>query len=307
MILKPSDITANPKARVILYGPPGVAKSTTALSAPNVLFIDADKGWKRIPAQFKTAARIEPTDYQEILSHINKEELEPFETVVIDTGGALLGYMKAWLIKQNPKNAQADGVTLQLKGYGALAQEFERLTNSIFNLGKNLVVIFHSKEEMDGDLKVYRLDVEGQTKNNIFKCMDLAGFVEMRGERIFVNWSPSDRYYAKGTGGVTGSMELPNVMKGAKNDFLTKVFDMLAKNSAEEAKMARAYDELTETVDGALEEVTDVETANKALDLINTLEHVFASEKESKIKLKAKTDALGLVYDKIKKTFEATK
>lgn len=293
---------------MVLYGPPGMAKSTTGLSAPGVLFLDCDKGWKRIPAQFKNASRIEPSTYQEILDDLTPDTVAPFETIVIDTGGALLNFMKAWSIRQNPVNGQKDGVTLSIKGYGAVGAEFERLTQYVFNtLQKNLVVIFHSREEMDGESKVYRLDVEGQTKNNIFKCMDLAGFMEMRGDRIFIGFSPTERYYAKGTGGISGQIELPNVMKGAKNNFLTELFNKLSQNVQDEAAMAKQYDVLMETVKTLVSSVTDASTALQALVGINDLSHVFASEREAKVMLNAKTTAVGLAYNKATNVFEEAK
>lgn len=299
MILKPSEITANARVRMVLYGPPGHAKSTTALSAPNVLFIDADKGWRRIPAQFKTAVRIEPEAYQEILDDLSvPENLVGIETIVIDTGGQLLKFMKRWAIDKSDKNGKRDGA-LSIQGYGVVGQEFERFVDYIFNvLQKNVVVVFHSKEEKDGETTVHRLDVEGQTKNSIFKPMDLAGFMETRGGKIFVSFTPDERFYAKGTGGITGSIELPNVMKGAPNNFLTTLFAKVQENGKEEAAMAREYDDLMVRVRGLVEQVDGPETALVALQSILNMKHVFASAVECQRALITKTNALGLTWIK---------
>ena len=299
MILKPSEITASAKVRMVLYGPPGHAKSTTALSAPGVLFIDADKGWRRIPSQFKTAVRIEPETYQEILDDLSKpDNLVGIETIVIDTGGQLLKFMKRWAIDKSDKNGKRDGA-LSIQGYGVVGQEFERLIDYVFNvLQKNVVVIFHSKEEKDGENTVYRLDVEGQTKNSIFKPMDLAGFMETRGGKICVSFTPDERFYAKGTVGVTGSIELPNVMTGAPNNFLTKLFEKVQENGKKEAAMAQEYDELMVKVHGLIEQVDGPETALAALKAILDMRHVFASAVESQRTLVDKTKELGLTWVK---------
>jgi hypothetical protein len=306
MILNPREITTSAGVRVGLYGIPGVGKSTTGLSAPNVLFIDADKGWKRIPAQFKTASRIEPNNYTDLLNDLTADNVKLYETIVIDTGGALLQLMKIWAIKKNPKNAQNDGVTISLKGYGAIGAEFERLTTFIYSeLNKNLVVIFHAKEELDGDRKVYRLDVEGQTRNNVWKAMDLFGFMEVVGDRIMVGFSPTDRYQAKGTCGVSGIHELPNVMKGARNDFLSRLFETIQDNSKTEIEMGKKYDEIMKKVSTTISNVVDGPTATAALETIKAMDHVFASLRESKEVLKGKTDSLGLRWTGDK--FEVTK
>ncbi len=300
MILKPSEITANARVRMVLYGPPGHAKSTTALSAPNVLYIDADRGWKRIPAQHKTAVRIEPKSYQEILDDLGTpDNLVGIDTIVIDTGGELLKFMKVWAIDKDNKNAKRDG-SLSIQGYGVVGQEFERFVGYVFNtLQKNIVIIFHSKEEKDGENTVHRLDVEGQTKNSIFKPMDLAGFMETRGGKIFVSFTPDERFYAKGTGGVTGSVELPNVMKeGVPNIFLTKLFEKVQENGKEEAAMARDYEALMEKVHGLVEQIDGPETALAALQAILAMKHVFASSVESQRALVDKTKVLGLTWVK---------
>jgi hypothetical protein len=299
MILKPSEITANARVRMVLYGPPGMAKSTTSLSAPNVLFVDSDRGWKRIPAQFKNCPRIEPKTYQEVVDDLGTpENLVGIETIVIDTGGQLLKFMKRWAIDKSDKNGKRDGA-LSIQGYGVIGQEFERLIDYIFNvLQKNVVVIFHSKEEKDGEQTVHRLDVEGQTKNSIFKPMDLAGFMETRGGKIYVSFTPDERYYAKGTGGVVGSIELPNVMKGAPNNFLTTLFAKVQENGKEEAAMARDYEALMEKVHGLVEQIDGPETALAALQAILAMKHVFASSVESQRALVDKTKVLGLTWVK---------
>ena len=65
--------------------------------------------------------------------------------------GKLLDLMKPWAIQQNPKNGQTDG-TLSLKGYGAVGREFNRLMDFCFyELKKNVVVLFHAKEEKDDE------------------------------------------------------------------------------------------------------------------------------------------------------------
>lgn len=305
MILSPRKINFSAPKRIGLYGIPGSAKSTTALSAPGVLFVDADNGWRRIPASAKTAARIVPMTYGELLADLTADNVKGFDTIAIDTGGALLNLMKPWAIKANPKNGQNDGVTLSMKGYGAVGQEFERLAGHICNtLGKNLIVVFHAKEELDGDKKVYRLDVEGQTKNNIWKSMDLFGFMEVDSGKIMVGFSPTERYQAKATQGIAGRYELPNIMAGAKNDFLTKIFSMLDENAAAEAKIGLAYDALMEQVREIVAGVDSADKANKALADINAASHVFASLRESKSLLAAKTASLGLTYNKAKESFE---
>jgi hypothetical protein len=302
MILKPNQISSARRYSVLLAGVPGIGKSTLALSGPATLAVMTDPGgWDRIPAHCRKAERIEPKDYEEVLSDLVPANLGQFETIAIDTGGSFLNLMKPWVIKQAPKNVQHDGKTLSMQGYGALANEFSRMVVYIREeLRKHLVITFHVKEETDNDVNVYRLDMDGKSRNEIWKPMDLGGFMETNGNKRTICFSPSDRFYAKGTHGIEGVIELPNVMKGEPNDFLTTLFVKIATNVQEEAKLGEAYDKIMAGFRNMMDEIKTPDDANAALNLINTTEHVFGSKAESKYLLNNKIKALGFEYVKDK-------
>lgn len=305
MIRKASELNSNNKRRVLLYGVPGIAKSTTALSAPNPLMIDTDRGWERIPAQFRKCDYIQPETYAELLSDLNQENCRSYESIIFDTGGTLLNLMKDWAIKKDPKDGQKDGQTLSMRGYGTVGREFQRLMDYCFyTLNKNIIIIFHAKEEMDGEYKVFRIDVEGRTKGEIWKPMDIGGFMEAHGERRVIGFSPTERYFAKGTMGISGIHEIPNVMKpGVPNDFLSNLFAYINQTLNSEIEMVKKYDELMNTVRATIEEVTNSMTATQALDAIKSNTQYFGSLQESKHLLNEKVNALGLKYDREKGLF----
>jgi AAA+ ATPase superfamily predicted ATPase len=84
---------------LIITGLPSVGKSTLALSAPNPVIIDADKGLVRVkPEHRKTAVVFK--NYEEILEDIEKMK-GVYETVIIDTGGALIDAIKDWAARNN--------------------------------------------------------------------------------------------------------------------------------------------------------------------------------------------------------------
>jgi len=297
MIRKSNEINANTKYRILLYGVPGIAKSTTALSAPNPLVIDTDRGWNRVPVQFRKGDYTQPETYEELLSDLNGD-MSKYETLVFDTGGSLLDLMKAYVIRQSPKNGQKDGTTLSMQGYGAVGREFSRLMNHCyFTLCKHVVIIFHAKEEKDGEDTKIRLDVEGATKNNIWKNMDVGGFIEMRGNKRVVGFSPTERYFAKGTHGISGEVDLPNVMTGAPNTFLSELFGKFKDSVKEELVMSEQYDALMATVRKLIDTgVLNEASANMVLQTLKESTHYFASKMESWTLLKEKADSLGLTF-----------
>jgi len=295
MIRKPNEVNVNAHYRVLLYGNPGLRKSTTGLSAPAPLIIDTDKGWERIDARFRRADYIQPGTYQEILDDL-AGDLSAYESLVFDTGGSLFTMMKDWLVKQDPKNGKRDGA-LSLQGYGSAAREFDRLMNQCFySLGKNVVIIFHAKEKQEGDQNIFRLDIEGQTANNIWKNMDLGGFMEMHGNKFTVTFSPTERFFAKGTRGIMGEFEIPTITNGDQNVFLSDLFARFKISAKEEIGMVAEYDVLMKGVKETVSGVSDIDGATKALESFKTLTHVFASKQESWTLLKGKAETLGLVF-----------
>ena len=284
MIKNPNEIqdTAK-KIRILIAGYPGIGKSTLALSAPNPLHIDVDFGIDRIEPRYRKPY-IQPASYDEILSDLTPDNLKDFDTLVFDTGGKLISLMSLWAIKKDPKYGQRDG-SLSLKGYGFVGKEFVRLMDYCFyELKKHIVIIFHAIEEKDGDNTRLRIKVEGQTKNNVWEPMDLGGFVEIYGNDRTIGFSNCERYFAKGTRGISGIRKIPALTPTTPNDFLTKLFEEYNAISAEEveknAKEQEAYETAMKQGKEIIKKVKDADSANAALTELQAVPHALTSRKE---------------------------
>lgn len=303
-IQQPAALAAKEKkVRILIAGYPGIGKSTVALSAPNPLHIDVDRGLDRVPAMYRKPF-IQPESYEELKNDLVPENIKDFDTLVFDTGGQLIKLMSGWAIQQNTKNGQRDG-TLSLKGYGAVGREFERLMNyCYYELKKHIVILFHAKEEKDGNNTRLRLLVEGQTKDNVWQPMDLGGFMEIQGNKRTIGFLNCERYYAKGTHGITGIHTIPELVQGTPNNFLTKLFKQVNENIAKEAeefeKVRMEYENVMEQVRGIVSAITTPEEATRAVESMKTLEHTLTSEKESKNLFSSKIKELGYKFDKEK-------
>lgn len=298
MIRKPTELNQKKLFKGLIGGSPGIGKSTLGVSAPNPLLIDTDDGWDRIPAQFRVPI-IQPQDYNEVLNDLREDnpELADFETLVFDTGGSLLDYMKPWAIKKDMKNGQKDGITLSMRGYGAVGNEFMRLMNYCIKiLKKNIIVIFHLAERTENDELVYRLDVEGQTKKNIWKIMDFGGIMISVNNNRVLGFSPTDQYYAKGTHGLQGLREVPNPEKTGENIFLTNLFTELNSNIEKESVIVDEYNIIMKEIKHIISTVKDVKTAEKAKEKISILNHIFSSKHEASTLMKAKLKELKIIY-----------
>lgn len=307
MIKKPAEMmNETNKFRVLIAGYPGIGKTTLGLSAPKPLLIDVDFGINRTMASVRKDY-IQPENYEELLSDL-KGNLSDYETIVIDTGGKLLELMKAYVIKNDVKNAKKDG-TLSLQGYGAVGREFTRFMNYIyFELRKHCVIIFHAVEEKQEEETKLRILVEGSTKNTVWQNVELGGFIEMRGDKKVIGFNNCERYFAKSSFGIKGNYTIPELNGTQQNDFLTKLFEQANKNIQEESKVfeeeRKQYQEVINKYIPIVESMT-TENANEVMDLIKNIDnHILTSEKEIKDHFAKKIKELNLVWNKDKQQYE---
>lgn len=304
MIKKPEEMTfSDKKFSMLLYGAPGVGKTTLALSAPDPIIIDFDRGMSRVKAQHRKTAIFCDT-YEEVLTDIKSPEVSDCQTLIIDTGGSFVTFLQDWAMGTNPTvNRQKNGA-ISLKGFGAVKSEFSRFTSMVKDvMNKNIIYVFHSQEQQDKDGNAQqRLMCEGAAKNIVWTPCDFGGYVQMIGDQRVICFSPEQEFFAKGCHGINGKYTIPNLGDADSNDFLTRIFDKAKANIEAEneafAPIREQYDKTMIQVQDIIENIVDAETANAAVSSIPALEHVLTSEKEARAMLKAKTDELGLKYTK---------
>ncbi len=296
MIKKASELVQkeNIKIRMLIAGFPGIGKTTVGLSAPKPLHIDTDYGVTRVNPRHRTDT-IQPNSYQELLDDLKPENLKDYETLVFDTGGALFDLMKPYLIKQDAKNGKKNG-DLSLQGYGAAGREFKRLMDiAYYQLRKHVVIIFHAKEEKDGENTRLRILVEGKTKNDVWQPMDLGGFMEMQGNERTIGFTNCERYFAKATYGIQGIRRIKELQQEDKNDFLTRLFQEVQKNIEKETeifeKEREAYEALMSSFDFEHTEI------NTLMEQIAYAKHILTSKAELRAKFKEKVKKEGYVFD----------
>ena len=306
MIVKPSEMKfEGKKLFIIVAGVPGIGKTTLALSAPKPLLIDLDKGVDRVETRYRTDTDV-VSSYEELRSDLEKADLSPYETIVIDTGGKLLEMLKPVVIARDPKNAQTNG-ELSLKGYGAVKKLFNEFVSFVKSLNKHLVMVFHATEVADGETTKLRIRMEGKSRDEVWDSVDIGGFLEMRGNKRTIGFSNCDRYYAKGTHGIHGVYDIPTLANGNNNTFLTDLIDKVLNDLTSENKEFTEYQELMRTL---LPHITNADNArllNKAYEEVKKAEHKLTSKNELWNALNERAKALGLVYDKERNVFDNAK
>lgn len=307
MIKKPEEMDfSNHKIAMIIAGVAGIGKTTLALSAPKPLLIDLDNGISRVEAKHRTDTMF-VTSFDELKEELASEDLSAYETIVLDTGGKLFELMKPSIIKESSKCGKSDG-TLSLQGYGVAKKKYGEFVNFVKSLDKNLVIVFHATEvviDQNEQLTGLRIRIEGSTKDEIWDEMDLGAFIEMKGNKRTIGFSNCDRYYAKGTHGIHGIYEVPNLdSPNAKNTFLADLFKKVNDDLAKEASKAKEYKELMASLTPSINGAKTAEDLTKALASIMEAKHVSTSKDELRFALMSKAKELNCVYDKDTGTFK---
>jgi hypothetical protein len=308
LIKKPHEITVQPTIKTLIYGQPGLGKTTLALSAPNPLLIDFDGGVHRINAAHQCDT-LPVTNYGEFLD-VLKEDLSVYKTLVIDTAGKMLDYMGAYLIAGEPKFGKKQDGSLSLQGYGARKAEFIRVLKQISIMGKHLVFVAHEREEKDGDTKIIRPEIGGSSAGDLIKELDLVGYMEAVGKRRTISFDPCEKYYAKNVCSLPAMIELPILINEAgemvkPNKQLTDIFKTYAQNLEKRKVIAADYADLIDTIDAKIESVTDTETANDMTAWADTFTGwIWDAKLQAGLKLKERAKELGLAFNKKSKLYE---
>jgi hypothetical protein len=303
-IVKPEEMSfADKNIIMIISGLPGTGKSTLALSAPDVVLIDADEGLARVnPAHRKDAAICKT--YEELLADIASFEGH-YKTVVIDTGGALIDMLKDWAIRTEPTASRKNGGFSQ-QGYGFIKTEFLRLSAEL-RKKFNVVFLFHTTMTKLDETTFYDIICEGSAKTMVWQPADLGAYLHIVNGERYLGFTPTANYNAKAAYGIKGLVKVPELADGEPNDMLTSLFARVRANlQAESDALAPQKEAYEAAMAKAREIVAGVENADHFIPAgtaIRGLAHGLTSEKEAISLLSARIAALGYKWDKEAKAY----
>jgi len=190
-ITKATDTIEVKNLTVCIYAAPGIGKSTLAFTADSPLLIDFDQGAYRAGNRGDV---VQVSSWSDVAS-ITAEDLKPYKTLVVDTAGRALDALTAAIIADNPKMGRGGALTLQ--GFGELKARFIAWTKMIRSFGLDVVLISHADEQRSGDEIIERLDIQGGSKNEIYKAADVMGRLYLSQGKRILNFSPTDTAFGK--------------------------------------------------------------------------------------------------------------
>lgn len=307
LIKKANELNVQTRIKMLIYGQAGMGKTTLALSAPKPLLIDFDNGVNRVNyAHIKDTVQIE--SYYDLLSVLNNEDLSPFETIVIDTGGKMLDAMATYIIANNPKLGRSNGMLTQ-QGYGQRKAEFTALLRLLYSKNKDVVFVAHRKSVNDNDETRYVPLFGGSNYDDLVTELDLVGYLEANGRKRTITFDPTSRNDGKNTCNLPSVMEIPEIVdaKGnaiGENNFLSDtVFTLYRNRLIERSVEGKAYATLMGDLDDKIEKIENAEQANAFVASINSYNHIGNSKSIAAKKFQSKCISLGLIYNKKEKTY----
>lgn len=231
-----------------LYADPGLGKTSIGFTGDKAISFDFDKGAHRT-GELRRGAVVQVNQWADV-ANLTPQDLAPYNTVVIDTVGAMLESIKTHLML-NSTNKQKDG-SLKLKAQGLANNIFKQYVNTLISAGKDVVFIAHASEDQNGDQVIYRPDLGGKNRNELYRIADIMGYLttvttgEGKHARV-ISFKPCPTHHAKnagGLGGETGEVWVPDlkenptfladIIKAAKDHINTMTPEQLAAIKAQE-------------------------------------------------------------------------
>lgn len=302
---KPSELEVNATIKLLVYGQPGLGKTTVALSSPSPVLLDFDGGVQRVNGAFQCPT-LQVESWEQVQEAL-KEDLSEFKTIVIDTAGKMLDYMSAYIIKNEPKLAKRDG-SLSLQGYVARKSMFVNFLKQVSLMNKHLVFVAHEREDKDGEQKVVRPEMGGSSVGDLIKELDLVGYMQAYGEKRYIYWGVNEKAYTKNTCNLPNTNEIPTILDAqgnvtGQNAFLTSVFDSYNSYLSKERETRKKYDDFISSAKEEIEAIVDASTANDFCKSFTEAEQIWDSKLKVGMMVKSKCDALGLKFDKKTKKY----
>lgn len=295
-IKRPSELPPKTTIAALIYGQPGIGKTTLACSAPNPVLFDFDGGVFRVNGAFQVPT-VQITQWEDVAQAID-EMGDVFNTIVIDTVGKMLTFMEDYIRRTNPKMRQNDG-SLTLKGYTLRNKMFKDFKDLLLMKCINVIFVAHENETKLGEDTYIRPLISGRSANELMQDIDLIGYMEAFGRERTISFDPTEKFYGKNTCNMPSVTKIKNLLdeSGAmigQNDFLTNVLKRFINAQIERKKNVEEFEELVTVIDAKIDFITDAATANEVMTEILSMKHIWNSKALAGRKIADKAKELGL-------------
>ncbi len=285
----------------LLYGQPGICKSSLGFSAdePILLNFDSETALSRTVNR-RDAIDVLTVDMLNAEQEHQAELFAKYNTIVIDPVGACLNLMAADIVIKTPKCGRADG-SLTLQGFGSLKQRFARWIADLKRLEKDILFISHNKEDKNNDIVFQRPDITGGSKDEVLRLADCVGYLAMNGKNRVLDFNPTEAWFGKNPA-QWAPFKVPAIEKST--DFLAT---LMADAKKSLGKISEASAAVTLQIDdwrAAIATFNTPEDFNRAIPQVKAMAKVLQPQ-VSKMLIDGAALVSGVQFNKQLKLFEA--
>ena len=318
---KPYERDAIKTLNVLIYGRPGIGKTTLACSVDGAFLLDFDRGIDRVDAQYQAQNIYEPTQWEDLSAAVSELAHTPeAKVIVIDTIGKLLDLAVDYVRKTHPNLIQNDG-TPSVKGYGYRNQLFKEFLSSLNAIGRSVIFVSHETEDKQKinreEITTMRPNITGSNRNEIIQDLDLMGYMQIVNGQRTITFDQNENILAKNSRGIHGVWDakmqqyqpilVPMLDGKTANTFLQDVVfggneDFLRKRSEE----MENYNEVMTVIETMINECDQLDCMNEIVDKIRSKSfvHIFDSKARASIMIAKRCKELGFTFNKETKHYE---
>lgn len=280
---------------ILVYGDPGIGKTTLANTAPNPLVLDFDRGAHRASHRRGNVAQFDT--WLDIIN--SQKELQELivkhDSIIIDTVGTMIDLIQLYLQTSQPALAR-NGMKLWGETKKVVAEYFMPLKLS----GKNVIFIAHAKEKEEGDYRIKRPLVQGGSYDLLMQMCDLVGYYTTINNRRVLTFDLSDTVTAKNCAGIAPIQILEvDAMVDTMSNIIDHTKLALAKRSKEQDEVINLVSEWMQKAIAAKDANKFMQEMSKANLQSNVKKSVWAAISQT-------FNGRGLIYNAESKLWEPT-
>ena len=245
---------------MLIYGVPGVGKTSLSVTSENPVLVDCDRGADRAVIRKDTLVC---SKWEDIIAE--KETFKQYKTVVIDTAKACLDdFLCDYAVRMDDASKKN-----KLKMFGYVGDAFKAFVAYLRSINVDLIILAHAAEDKDGDDRIFYPFVTGQSKDLVQRIADQIGFLSYGADNSRVlHFQKNHRIVAKDTARL-GDIVIPEASDPAYATAMANIISATKTRIQERTNAQNEAFDAIKTAEKAIAKVVDGPTADAALVAIN--------------------------------------